>query len=114
MATLHAAVFIKDGREFIIPGMLYSDADADRNPIGLAQKAWAWMTALGAKCEWRTYPIVDGTEYTVDIPTAKAEARHGGFFHGGETVWLLAGPEFDAAQRKVLGDVRIVERECVA
>lgn len=98
VALLHAAVFIKDGREFIIPGVLYSDADPDRDAIGMTKRAWAWMTGLGARCEWRAYPIVPGTKYEVDLPTVLCEAGHPAFMHGGGSVWMIAGPEFDAAR----------------
>jgi hypothetical protein len=101
MPTLKTAVFSKDGREFILPGLQYvmgSDlpADEDGDPIQITWKAINCSVMLQAKLEWREYQTSAEEPFTAEIPSVTGKIIGRQFEHGAVNVWLISGPEFDA------------------
>ncbi len=82
----------QDGNEIIIPGLWYDSEDASKDPVGFTMDAMMYGVALNLKTEWRDYePEGD----SIPVQYYEAEITHGAFIHGGATIFLIAGPEFE-------------------
>jgi hypothetical protein len=92
MSEIRFPVF-KDrkGNRFVFPGVYVSD-----------DKSYDWSqcrmicASIGVEEEKEKLSVtLEGTEL-INFPHVKASAGHRGFLHGGETIWLIGGPEFEA------------------
>lgn len=81
------------GNEIIIPGLWYNTEDPCGDPIGCTTEAMMHSLALNLKTEWREY---EAQGESIPLPFYEIEATHSAFLHGGATVFLIGGPEFEA------------------
>lgn len=90
------------GNRFIYPSMIrWPQVDeADRpSQSDLILQAMALDLAIGTKADegWFDFD-------PANFPHLQSEIGHPGFAHGGATVLLFAGPEFDAAIARATGE----------
>jgi hypothetical protein len=88
----------RQGNRFVFPGVY----DANDRSIDWV-KCRVICAALGVEEEKERLSVVEDADGFVSFPHVKAEAGHRGFLHGGEKVWLIGGPEFDAITRATEG-----------
>jgi len=85
----------RDGNEIIIPGLWYDSENPEHDSIRTTMDAMMYGVALNLKTEWRDYEIQGDS---LPIHYYETEIIHSGFVHGGATIFLIGGPQFQARE----------------
>lgn len=112
--TAKVAVFKLDGREFIVPGLWYANFlrdDEKPQSLRVQMDTLMFQVILGAKVEWRDFPVVGSKEEGYSLRAANVligEIVGRMFKNGAAEVMFLSGPEFDAAAKNPRGNTLVV------
>lgn len=84
-----------DDNRLIIPGIWYDPDDPDRDSYKATSDAIMYGIILNLKHVWQDFEMKDGV---IQIKYVETIAAHSAFVHGGATVYLISGPQFDSTQ----------------
>lgn len=94
-ATVRFPVFRdRRGNRFVFPGVYVSD-----------ERSYDWArcrmicAAIGVDEEKDRLAVTEDNGELINFPHVVASAGHRGFLHGGEKIWLIGGPEYDATAK---------------